>query len=693
MDIAKKRASAVRQVKFTSIGNKIAMLVAVCVLMAVMTTAALLVFLQVSEGIKSKRHELEATGFVYAAAIADNLVAGDKPRTLGILNSIARVPDILFAAALDAHGKNLASMGNAVFLSNEVATADMKYFTVLTKGILPVVVDVVRGGEHVGKLVLIADIRPMRTKLLWTILATIVAAIFASVLAMMIAAPLQRRITAPILSLTEAMRHVKAARDYTTKVDHRANDETGVLVNTFNSMISQICFRDASLERLAYLDPLTGLSNRQHFQKLIEELLSASNDKTPSAALFVIDLDDFKQINDAFGHSIGDALLMNIAAILKQEVGSSFSLARLGGDEFALIGNGMASEREAQDKLAPFVAALYKPVKIVGQDLHVTASVGGVLIPRDGISSGDLLRRADLALYSAKRHGSGDVCFFQPEMDEEVQERAELAQGLRHAIANNELETHFQLQFNLRDNTVLGFESLIRWKHPTRGLILPGQFIPIAEETGSINEIGKWILKDSCACGKSWLDAGNPPFEISVNVSAAQILQASFFKDVRDALFETGFPPHLLCLELTESVFVGKSIERVRLTLNDLKSLGVLLALDDFGTGYSSLSYLEKLPFDLLKIDRAFVNGIESDSKKRELLKGIIALAHTLGIEIVAEGAETEGELLQLRSLNADYVQGYVLSRPLPAEEALAAARSIGKRLASILPVAKIKRI
>ena len=681
-----------KRTMFRGIGRKIAALVAVCVLLAVLTVASLLVFLQINDGINAKKSELQATGIVYAAAVADNLVATDKEKALGILSSIARVPGILFAVVLDSHNQAFAAMGNTVFLANDVGSEETNHFSMLTKGILLVAVDIVRGGVIVGRLVLIADIHPMRTKLLWTILATFAAAIFASMLGICIAQPMQRRIIAPILSLTEAMRHVRVARDYATKVDHQADDETGVMVETFNAMISQIRFRDAALERLAYLDPLTGLSNRQHFQKLIEELLADSSGKNHSAVLFIVDLDDFKQINDAFGHSIGDALLMNIAAILKQELGSDFNVARLGGDEFALIGRGITSERQALDKLAPFVAALYQPVKIIGQDLHITASIGGVLMPRNGTSSSDLLRRADLALYSAKRRGSGHVNFFYSDMEAEVQERAELAKGLRTAISNDEFETYFQLQFNLRDNRILGFESLIRWNHPTRGLVPPDHFIPIAEETGLISEIGNWILRDSCCRGKAWLDAGNQPCEISVNVSAAQILQASFFREVRSVLFETGFPPHLLCLELTESLFVGKSIDRVRVTLNDLKSLGVLLALDDFGTGYSSLSYLEKLPFDILKIDRAFVSGIENDGKRRELLKGIISLAHTLGIEVVAEGAETEGELLHLRKLNADYVQGYVLSRPLPAAEALSAAPAIEQKLALITATAEAKR-
>jgi diguanylate cyclase (GGDEF)-like protein len=518
------------------------------------------------------------------------------------------------------------------------------------------------------------------------------AALLASALGVAIAAPLLKRITAPILSLTQAMRHIGTARDYNTQVEPTSNDETGILVDSFNAMIGEIRLRDMSLEKLAYVDPLTGLSNRQYFQRLIDETHVSSNEKELIAVLFILDLDGFKQINDAFGHSIGDALLLSFSAILKKGLDPHFHIARLGADEFAVICDNVASERDAQELLAPVIADLYQPISIIGHDIHITASIGGILMPRDGNTSGDLLRRAHLALHEAKRRGTSQICFYHPNMDVIVQEQADIAKGLRKAIANNEFEAYFQPQLSLRDGKVLCFESLIRWHHPKRGLISPAHFIPVAEETGLISSVGNWMLSESCACGKSWLDAGNPQRGISVNVSAAQILQANFFQEVKATLFETGLPPHLLCLELTESLFIGQSIERVRRTLNDLKKLGILLALDDFGTGYSSLSYLEKLPFDLLKIDRSFVSGVDFDSKKHELLKGIISLSHALGLEVVAEGAETEGELLELRRLEADYVQGYILSHPLPAYEALAAVSSIEERFAVRTGVAGSKR-
>ena len=662
--------------KTSRIGKRIASLVAVSVLMSILTIASLLVWFQVRESIENRKSGLRTTGYVYAAAIADPVVNGDSRQATNVLRSIARVPDVLFAAALDSRGQALATMGNATFLQRDIFLEEQGTFALLTKGTLPVAVDIVRGGEPVGRLVLIADVRPVRSKLLWTLFATAMAAVIASFIGAAIAFPLQRRITIPILSLIKAMRQIKDARQYTTKVDHKADDETGELVDTFNQMIAEISYRDSALEKLAFFDPLTGLPNRQFFQRQFDEIIGRSSEVELTAALFLLDLDDFKQINDAFGHTAGDALLMNVAAILKKELTGNCKLARLGGDEFVIIAENVSSASEAQMTLAPFIAALYQPIKILEHEIHVSTSVGVAMIPRDGKSSEELMRRADLALYSAKRRGPGLVHFFQPEMDASVKDRTETAQALHQAIVNREFETHYQPQFDLKTGEVYGFESLIRWKHPVRGFIPPDQFIPVAEHTSLIGKIGSWILHDSCSRGRIWLDEGHGEREISVNISVVQLLQADFPKEVKTILRETGFPPYLLCLELTESLFIGKSIGRAKAVLEDLKSLGISLALDDFGTGYSSLSYLEKLPFDKIKIDRSFVSGIETDANKRNLLKGIISLAHTLGRIIIAEGAETAGEVFLLRELRADIVQGYALSRPLPADQAIVAAQA-----------------
>jgi EAL domain-containing protein (putative c-di-GMP-specific phosphodiesterase class I) len=289
------------------------------------------------------------------------------------------------------------------------------------------------------------------------------------------------------------------------------------------------------------------------------------------------------------------------------------------------------------------------------------------MIPRDGNSSGELLRRADLALYSAKREGRGRVHFYRPKLDEDVQVRTAIALDLQHAISGSQLEAYYQPQVNIRTGAVEGVESLLRWNHPVRGQVPPGLFIPIAESNGLICDLGHWILRESCRQAKAWIDDGFPLKQISVNVSVAQIRQFDFHREVEDILVETGLPASALCLELTESLFAGGSLKRVKHVLETLKGIGVMLAIDDFGTGYSSMSYLQGFPFDKLKIDRAFVDGIEHDADKRRLLKGMIELGHALDLSIVAEGAETLGEVALLRKMQADQVQGYVFSRPVPA--------------------------
>ncbi|MGB9143291.1 MAG: EAL domain-containing protein [Aestuariivirga sp.] len=671
-----------KKFKTSRIGKRIATLVAVTVLMSILTIASLLVWFQVTENIASRKNGLRATAFVYASAIAEPVARGDGGQARSILSSIARVPDVLFATALDSHNHALAKMGNAIFLEDDVILQEQGTLAMLTKGTLPVAVDIVRGGETIGRLVLIADVRPVRSQLLWTLLATVMAALLASLIGAVIAVPLQRRITVPILSLIAAMRQIKESRHYTTKVNHTADDETGDLVDTFNQMITEISYRDNALERMAYFDPLTGLANRQYFQKQVEDYLGTLKDKDFSAALYLLDLDEFKQINDAFGHTTGDALLMNVAAILKQETADDCILARLGGDEFVIVARNVASESGAQEKLAPFIAALYQPLKILRQEMRISTSVGVAMIPRDGKSMDELMRRADLALYSAKREGPGLVHFFQPAMEAAVKAQADTAQALHQAISNNEFESHYQPQFDLWTGDVHGFESLIRWRRPERGLISPDQFISVAENTGLIRPIGNWILRNSCRHGRTWIDEGHGEREISVNISVVQLLQADFPDEVSAILRETGFPPHLLCLELTESLFIGKSVAKAKAVLDDLKSLGISLALDDFGTGYSSLSYLEKLPFDTIKIDRSFVKGIEDNPGKRSLLTGIISLGHSLGRVIVAEGAETAGEVRLLRELGADIVQGYALSWPVAADKAIAAAQAASRTYA-----------
>jgi EAL domain-containing protein (putative c-di-GMP-specific phosphodiesterase class I) len=317
------------------------------------------------------------------------------------------------------------------------------------------------------------------------------------------------------------------------------------------------------------------------------------------------------------------------------------------------------------------------PVELAEGEACIGATIGIAVLPEHGATAEKASRNADLALYMAKEAGRGRAQLFEPVYAEAVDQKLDLGRRLRHAVESGGLQTHYQPQIDLKTGRVSGFEALLRWSHPQRGPIAPSEFIPIAESTGLIVDLGHWVLRDACRQMRSWLDAGLPPRTISVNVSPAQIWNGDFEKVVSTVLAETGLPPELLCLELTESLFVDHTKQKVSTTLAALSKLGIRLALDDFGSGYSSLGYLTRLPFNCLKIDRSFVSGIATVPEKRKLLGGIIALAHGLGMSVVAEGAELAEEVELLGAFDCDCVQGYVFARPVAAGEAVVVAAGI----------------
>ena len=663
--------------KNNNIGIKIASLVAVSVLSAMIILAIILGFIQLNQSVDEKRSALESTAYIYASALADAIETHDKSGAQKILTSISRVPNILHAAAVNANGETIAAMGNITFLTSDQVSNQTSTYQLVTKGNLPVSVDIVRGGQLVGKLILLGDIRDIRSQLIWTFLTTALASIVAALLAFPISRPLQSRIAAPIVNLTNTMKKMRETRTFAQTDVGSAQGETRVLVETFNSMISDIHNRDAALRKLAYFDPLTGLPNRAKFQRILDD---AFESKVESAMVFVIDIDNFHAINDAMGHSMGDALLMDIAARLYSELPEDGTIARIGGDEFAVFVPKIRTVVDAQSTLAKFIASLYAPIKILGHEIHVTGSAGVLLLPEHANTSSEVQRHLDLALHDAKDSGVGRVSFFRSEMIDSLQEEAELLKGLRIALEQNQIIAYYQPVVNLETGYVEGFEALARWIDPVKGFISPTKFIPVAEKSGLISKLGAQILKLACQQAKIWKDEGHPDWTVAVNVSAAQIMQAGFIDQVCEILDQTKVPSHLLCLELTESLFVGKSMITVKNMLQEFRVLGIKTALDDFGTGYSSLSYLEHLPFDRLKIDRAFVHGAHENSKNTELLKGIIGIAHGLGMSVVAEGAESEADLRILRNLKADHVQGYAIAKPLPSAEAKIAAENYDRK-------------
>ncbi|RVU31399.1 ABC transporter substrate binding protein [Neptunomonas marina] len=424
------------------------------------------------------------------------------------------------------------------------------------------------------------------------------------------------------------------------------------------------------IEQLAFYDPLTRLGNRRLFREQLESELKKAARRDTLFALFYLDLDNFKQVNDTLGHDVGDRLLQTVADRLRYVLRNSDFIARLGGDEFIALLPDVSGPKEAQVVADKLLKALCQPIYLGNTEVDVTVSLGITLAPLDGDDWSVLMKNADLAMYRAKHEGRNNYQFFTPEMNEEVLHRVEMEQQLRRALENDEFCLHYQPQWNiLSELQPVCLEALVRWEHPKRGRIPPSEFIPMAEELGLIVELGDWILQQACADGQRLLRGGHN-ISVAVNLSMRQFFDPQLLVKVDNALKQSGFPAANLELEITESMLMD-DVELVRSTLDRLKELGVSLAIDDFGTGYSSLGYLKALPFDQLKVDASFVRDIPHDKNDMEITAAVVAMAHKLGLKVVAEGIETQEQLAFLRENRCEMGQGYLLARPAPFDEVL----------------------
>ena len=424
------------------------------------------------------------------------------------------------------------------------------------------------------------------------------------------------------------------------------------------------------VHHLAHHDPLTGLPNRLALNMRLNQALPEARRHGWNVALMFIDLDRFKIINDTLGHSIGDELLREVACRLMRVVRESDFVARLGGDEFVVLLPDIVGAADAATVASKILASFANPVIVDDVELHSSPSIGISVFPTDGIDGVTILKNADTAMYCAKAAGRNNYQFFAADMNLAATQRLDLEGKLRHALARNEFSLVFQPQVHASTGLPNGVEALLRWHHPVDGNIPPALFIPIAEETGLIVPLGEWVLRAACYELKRWLDAGLPPIKMAVNVSARQLRRRDFVETVAGVLVESDLPPELLELEVTESVAMENPEESISL-LQALRRMGVTIAIDDFGTGYSSLAYLKRLPIDNLKIDRSFVADIEHDLNDRAIAFGTIALAHSLGLSVIAEGVETEDQFDLLSGNGCDEIQGYLFSRPLAPDVAL----------------------
>lgn len=439
-------------------------------------------------------------------------------------------------------------------------------------------------------------------------------------------------------------------------------------------ILADITERKQAEERMRHIaqtDSLTGLPNRLTLQIRLAQLLPEARRHQWQIAIMFIDLDRFKIINDTLGHQIGDELLRDVAIRLSRVVRETDFVARLGGDEFVILLPAICGPADAAVIANKIIGALSSPVITDGHELHTSPSIGISIFPDDGSDGDTILKNADTAMYHAKSAGRNNYQFYAAEMNQTATERLDLERKLRHAVDRNELVLCYQPQFRADGSQPTGVEALLRWHHPIDGIISPNRFIPIAEETGLIVEIGEWVMRNACHEMKHWIDAGLKPIRIAVNVSARQLRRRDFCEAVAGILAESELPAELLELEITESAVMENPEEAIEI-LQRIGRMGVNLAIDDFGTGYSSLAYLKLFPIDHLKIDRSFVADIEVDLNDRAIAFGTIALAHSLGLNVIAEGVETEDQLELLRSNGCDEIQGFLFSKPLYSAAAFA---------------------
>jgi diguanylate cyclase (GGDEF)-like protein/PAS domain S-box-containing protein len=432
------------------------------------------------------------------------------------------------------------------------------------------------------------------------------------------------------------------------------------------------------LNQLANFDPLTGLPNRSLLLERLNAALSDARRRDRLVAVMFIDLDRFKNINDSLGHDRGDELLREVARRLGESLRPGDTVARYGGDEFVLVLANMAHIDDASQIASKIIARLAQPVLVAGRELFITSSIGITVFPFDDLSSEALLRNADAAMYLAKERGRNNFQFYTAELNTRAERRLQLETGLRHALTRNELELFYQPQVSLRDGEIIGVEALLRWRHPQWGLVMPNDFIPLAEETGLIVPIGEWVLEDACRQARAWRDSGFP-LRVSVNLSGRQLEQHGFVEFVSQTMQRHHLPPGMLDLEITESLLM-QDLDAIAALLSDLAEQGATISLDDFGTGYSSLSYLKRLPIDIVKIDRSFVQDIPFDPDDTAIANAIMVLARSLGIRTLAEGVESAEQLAFLREHGCHAMQGYYFSRPLPVKE-LDTLLASGRRL------------
>ena len=636
------------------------------------------------------QHELEDHLGAQASIVAANSTAaiatGDQRTTHELLRSLGLDHRIVFARVTLLAGNVFAEFrrgGVEEFADN--ASGGLHAVSMLAY--LEVNVPIHFNGDAIGHVRLVADKSAVYQRVeryVWLTLLTLVASLL---FAFALSSSLQKRLLAPILRLGDLARRVSDERDYSVRADIDGGDEIADLTRDFNSMLDHIQHRDRELEEQVsertqelvklndqlkhqvYHDALTKLPNRALFDdRLTLSIAQAERTKTKVAIMF-LDLDRFKAVNDTLGHEVGDELLRAVSERLESAVRKQDTVARLGGDEFTVILPNLGSSEYVGNVAQAILEAINEPIEIQGHRLQISSSLGVSVYPDDGLYVTVLKRNADAAMYAAKERGLASYQFFLSELNERMQERLLLQTELEDAINNDALEVYYQPQVDIRGSQIIGIEALVRWPHAERGLLKPSEFIPFAEETGLINQLDMWVLRQACAFLASRCQK-YPELQLAVNLSVQNLRQRNLADTIREIVARTGVDPKRLEFEVTESLLISNDDETL-VILQAIKELGARIAIDDFGTGYSVLKYLKQYPFDTIKIDREFVEDLVSEPHDVAIVSALMAIAGSLDLRVVGEGVENVEQARALESLGCALMQGYLFAPPQPEEDTM----------------------
>jgi diguanylate cyclase (GGDEF)-like protein len=535
-------------------------------------------------------------------------------------------------------------------------------------------------GKQVGTIQIDADLASSYYHIAWYLLAIVLVMLACLWAANVMLTRLQRFVTAPLQALTSTAEAISEQGDFSLRADVDSAADLGLLARGFNTMLERIEKREielqceieerkrveVKLDHLAHFDSVTGLHNRYYFHDRLAAAVAQAQRLKQRAIVMFLDLDNFKTVNDTLGHDVGDELLRVVAQRLLESVRFGDTVARIGGDEFAIVLENVVDLHTGELVAQKCIDALAQVVCINSNEIYVSASVGISNCPDDAVDVHALLKYSDTAMYYAKNAGKNTYRVFHTGMQGEAQKRFAMNGSLRRALEGEQFVLQYQPQIDLATGRIFGVEALIRWAHPDMGMISPLEFIPVAEETGLIVPIGNWVLQTACRQLKAWQDQGRTQLRMAVNLSARQFSEDGFVATVLEIIRDTGIDPRMLELELTESMLMDVGDAFIA-KLNALRAAGIMLAIDDFGTGYSSMSYLKRFPINTIKVDRSFVKDLPDNEQDKAITKAIISMAHSLHMEVVAEGIETADQESLLAASGCNSGQGYLYSRPVDA--------------------------